>query len=388
MTYISDDDSLDAYGEIGEEELTIKPGDFQDMVVAPTDWTISVLIDLLRRGIIDLQPNYQRRIAWTNDKMSKFIESLFLRLPVPQIVLAETSPGRFAVIDGKQRLNSIARFCLDTDKPLRLKDCDYRMDLNGMTWQDMLDDRNLTESVEAFQSHTVRSIVIKNWRSNSLIYLLFLRLNQNSVTLSPQELRRALYPGAFMNWLDETTGSSRSMELIFKKIPDFRMRDMEVGTRFLAFDMFGSSYRGNMKVFLDDVSEYLSKNWSQVRSQVEDEWGKYEEAVHTTFDIFGNDAFKVWQKDRYQNTRNRAVMDIMTYYFAEADTAARARQKPGPVQNAFKELCDTEPGFLQALQSSTKTERATDARFEFWRQALRDTLGSDVRAYPSKIFEV
>lgn len=388
MTPSLDDDTLDAYGEIGEEELAIKPGDFQDMVVAPTDWTISVLVDLLRRGIIDLQPNYQRRIAWTNDKMSKFIESLFLRLPVPQIVLAETSPGRFAVIDGKQRLNSIARFCLDTDKPLRLKDCDYRTDLNGMTWQAMLDDPNMAESVDSFQSHTVRSIVIKNWRSNSLIYLLFLRLNQNSVTLSPQELRRALYPGAFMNWLDETTGSSPSMELIFKNIPDFRMRDMEVGTRFLAFDMFGSSYRGNMKVFLDDVSEYLSTHWPQVRPQVEDEWHKYEEAVHTTFEIFGNDAFKVWQKDRYQNTRNRAVMDIMTYYFAAADTAALARQKPGLVQNAFKKLCDTEPDFLQALQSSTKTERATNARFELWRLALRDTLNSGVRDYPSHIFEV
>ena len=91
-------------GEMDEDDLTISSASIQSMVVAPTDWTIGVLVDLLRKKKIDLEPNYQRRIAWNEVKMSKFIESLFMRLPVPQVVLAEMSPGRFAVIDGKQRL--------------------------------------------------------------------------------------------------------------------------------------------------------------------------------------------------------------------------------------------------------------------------------------------
>lgn len=109
-------------GAVSEEDLTnITPASFRQLMVVPTDFTLSVLVDLLARGKIDLFPNYQRRVAWTDAKMSRFIESLFLRLPVPQIVLAETKPGKFAVVDGKQRISSTAEFCVDRN--LRLQNC-------------------------------------------------------------------------------------------------------------------------------------------------------------------------------------------------------------------------------------------------------------------------
>lgn len=383
-----EDDMLDAYGEVSESELTIGDRDFQEMVVAPTDWTISVLTDLLDRQIIDLAPNYQRRVAWTEDKMSKFIESLFLRLPVPQIVLAETRPGRFAVIDGKQRLNSIARFCADKQRPLRLKNCEYREDLEGLTYDEMRGRDDLADAVSAFQSHTVRTIVVKNWRSSELIYLLFLRLNQNSVPLSSQELRRALYPGEFMTWLDEQTTTSVGMRLIFAEVPDFRMRDMEVALRHLAFDMYGSSYGGNLKKYLDGVTQDLSSNFAQRRADLDDAWKHYEEAIGVTFEVFGIDAYRVWQNERFQSARNRAVMDIMNYYFADPVTARAAVAHAEALKGSFKDLCDGNPEFLRALQSSTKTEAATALRFEAWGEALKTVTGHPVRKFPSDKYQI
>lgn len=383
-----DDDDLDVFGEVSESELAIGDRDFQEMVVAPTDWTISVLTDLLDRQIIDLAPNYQRRVAWTEDKMSKFIESLFLRLPVPQIVLAETRPGRFAVIDGKQRLNSIARFCADRQRPLRLKNCEYREDLEGLTYEQMQGRDDLADAVAAFQSHTVRTIVIKNWRSSELIYLLFLRLNQNSVPLSSQELRRALYPGEFMTWLDEQTTNSQGMRLIFAQVPDFRMRDMEVALRHLAFDMYGASYRGNLKKFLDGVTNDLTSNFRPRRAQLEDAWHRYENAIRTTFDIFEGNAYRVWQNERFQTARNRAVMDIMNFYFADPATAGAAVHHVQALQGGFKDLCEGNPEFVRALQSSTKTEAATALRFEAWGHSLSNVIGAPVRHFPSDDFQI
>ena len=382
-----DDDTLDAAGEITEDDLSIKAKDFQEMIVAPTDWTIGVLVDLLKRKKIDLQPNYQRRIAWTTDKMSRFIESLFLRLPVPQIVLAETSPGRFAVIDGKQRLNSLARFCLDTDKPLVLKGCEYRDDLNGLAYEDMLSKDALEASVDAFQSHTVRTTVIKNWESDTLLYLLFLRLNQNSVTLSPQELRRALYPGDFLNWLDDRTTNSEGMKQIFSKVPDFRMRDMELATRFLGFHFFGASYAGNMKNFLDNVTRYITVHWAGVDAQVDDAWQRYEGAIATTTAIFGNDAYKVWIDGRFLPAKNRAVMDIMNYYFSAGDTAQHAMNNGAAVVDAFIDLCQHNDDFLRSLQTSTKTEAATNMRFYTWGQRLENVIQSAVPQFPSNLLQ-
>ena len=378
-------DLFSSIGEVSEDDLNIRPKDFQEMVVAPTDWTIGVLVDLLKRKKIDLQPNYQRRIAWTTDKMSKFIESLFLRLPVPQIVLAETQPGRFAVIDGKQRLNSLARFCLDADDPLRLKGCEYRADLEGLTYNEMQQKPALEAALDAFQSHTVRTTVIKNW-SNELLYLLFLRLNQNSVTLSPQELRRALFPGAFVNWLDDKTSASPGMQVIFATVPDFRMRDMEVATRYIGFQLFGASYVGNMKQFLDDVTFFCTKNWKDISPTLKQVWQRFETAVNSTDHIFGGDAYKVWQDGRYLMAKNRAVMDIMNYYFSDSHTAQAAIQKAGAVRDAYNTLCDNNEAFVRSLQVSTKTEDATQTRFSEWRKVLTQTLGEDLIQHPSNAF--
>ncbi|MBI4968641.1 MAG: DUF262 domain-containing protein [Rhodospirillales bacterium] len=366
-------------GQIDEGDLVnISAANIQHMLVSPTDWTIGVLVDLLKRKKIDLQPHYQRRIAWTELKMSRFIESLFLRLPVPQVVLAETSPGRFAVIDGKQRVNSIARFCLDTENPLRLQKCEYRHDLNGMTFQEMERDESHEASLDAFQSHTIRTTVIKNWGTDELLYLLFLRLNQNSVTLSPQELRRALFPGEFMNWLDDKTTNSKGMKFIFTNTPDFRMRDMEVATRHLAFRFYSDKYLGNMKQFLDYATDALRKKMKENTQELELEWLKYEAAIDVTREIFQGDAFRLRVNNSYQHTKNRAVMDIMTFFFANDDTRKLAQKNKVKVKLAFENLCDNDQKFMRYIQASTKTLPATAYRFQTWRQTLCNVFNVNI----------
>lgn len=371
------------YGEITEDDLGLVAEDIQQLVVSPTDWTISVLVDLIRKRKIDLQPNYQRRVAWDEGKMSRFIESLFMRLPVPQIVLAEMTPGVFAVIDGKQRINSLARFCLDDMAPLRLKGCDYRSDLNDKTYDDLQADPAMEPSVDAFQSHTVRTVVIKNWKSDSLLYLLFLRLNQNSVTLSPQELRRALYPGQFMNWLDDKTAQSEAMKSIFRKVPDFRMRDMEIATRFLGFHRFAERYAGNMKKFLNDTSQSFSRDFDSHLVQLENDWMQFEAGMSLARDIFGDYAFKSRQDGQYQRSPNRAVIDIMAYYFADPEVRSRITESERlRIRSEFENLCDTNTKFMQSLQTSTKTTKSTSQRFHDWGDALRRVVGDVVCEFP------
>ena len=46
-------------------------------VVTATDWTTETILGQLRRGNIELTPRFQRREAWTDNRKSAFIESLF-----------------------------------------------------------------------------------------------------------------------------------------------------------------------------------------------------------------------------------------------------------------------------------------------------------------------
>ena len=92
----------------------IEPSNFQNIIIYSRDWTVETIINQINKGNIHLEPKFQRRNAWNDEKRSKLIESLIVGLPIPEIILAESrkSKGQFIVVDGKQRLLSIAGFFL------------------------------------------------------------------------------------------------------------------------------------------------------------------------------------------------------------------------------------------------------------------------------------
>jgi hypothetical protein len=131
-----------------EDDLqNVDPSMLGQAVVFGTDWTAGTLIDQLRRGNIKLDPIFQRRDAWDRKRKSRFIESVVLGLPIPQLVLAEAKHdrGAFLVIDGKQRLLSLQQFAgLSTDSPaLVLTGLRFREEINGMTYNDFQSDGRL-----------------------------------------------------------------------------------------------------------------------------------------------------------------------------------------------------------------------------------------------------
>ena len=218
-------------------------------VLWSTDWTAETVVSQLKRGSIDLNPNFQRRSAWNDKRQSLFIESLILGLPIPQLILAEDKKkkGSFIVIDGKQRLLAILRFSagatganqiesLKSIEPLKLSGLIERADLNGKTLKDITNDAGLVDNLSAYENSSIRTAVIRNWRSDSYLYEVFLRINTGSVQLSPQELRQALIPGPFSNFIDEASADSEQLQsALGLKKPDFRMRDAELLLRFVAY---------------------------------------------------------------------------------------------------------------------------------------------------------
>ena len=62
-------------------------------------------------GNLEIRPPYQRRPVWSVRQKSNLIESILLKLPVPEIYIhTETSADgktTYAVVDGQQRVRSI-----------------------------------------------------------------------------------------------------------------------------------------------------------------------------------------------------------------------------------------------------------------------------------------
>src|SRR4051812_24474289 len=71
------------------------------------DLPVETLQGWVRRGHLNLQPEFQRFFVWNRAKASRLIESLLLNIPVPVIYTAETAEGKQEVVDGQQRLTTI-----------------------------------------------------------------------------------------------------------------------------------------------------------------------------------------------------------------------------------------------------------------------------------------
>ena len=71
------------------------------------------VFELLRRisnGDFILNPDFQRDFIWTEEKQSKFIESVLMRIPLPVLYFAENNDGKMIVVDGVQRLTTFKRY--------------------------------------------------------------------------------------------------------------------------------------------------------------------------------------------------------------------------------------------------------------------------------------
>ena len=89
---------LDNYAPLDQQEdlddLVLPKDWYFGATLWSTDWTAETIVSQLKRRNINLSPRYQRRQAWDPKRQSRFIESLILGLPVPQIILAEDNSRR------------------------------------------------------------------------------------------------------------------------------------------------------------------------------------------------------------------------------------------------------------------------------------------------------
>jgi len=377
---------LAAEGVESEEDLlSLDPSILGKAVVSSTDWTAETIIGQLAKGNISLDPIFQRRDAWTPTRKSKFIESIILGLPIPQIVLAEAKDkkGSFLVIDGKQRLLTLQQFggvnLEEEQEPLKLVGLTIRKELNRKTYEDLKNERQLEKHLTAFDNQSIRTVVVKNWQEEDVLYVIFHRLNTGSVPLSPQELRQALLPGPFLKFAGQYSETSQGLQkTLGLDKPDFRMRDVELLVRYYAFRNYISAYAGNLKDFLDETCKDFNKRWRQEEQQIRIQAKDLESAIQATFKIFDGHAFRKWDGSSFEKRFNRAVFDVMIYYFADGKTRAKALAAKTKVKAAFQNLCESDPEFLRSVETTTKSKEATSTRFKKWGRSIGRAIGAQV----------
>jgi hypothetical protein len=376
---LSERDDIDEVDYDPEEELTAD--DVTDVLLYTLDWSVQSLLERIG-STFDINPTFQRRDAWARDRKSRYIESLMLGLPVPQIVLAEdkASKGRFIVLDGKQRLVTMKQFAAPDEKfpPLKLRDMEFLPQLDGRTFEDVKSSILDSEYAENLLAQPIRTIVVRNWGKPAVLYQVFVRLNQGSLPLSPQELRQALFPGEFSLWINMRSAGSEPIHRARRlKGEDFRMRDAEMLLRSIAFQDALESYNGNLRAFLDAACARGNADWDQRRTYYENLAKQCESGIDRTEIVFGaKDSFLRYEEDHYIRRFNIAVFDaISTVLGAPELTDVDVRTIADQFRQGYERLCVERSDFQDALKTSTKTVPSTALRITLLAELVESASG-------------
>ncbi len=374
-------------GSESEEDIHQDIHSFNQAVIWGTDWTTETIVTQVKKNNIDLFPKFQRRDAWSNKAKSKFIESLILGLPIPQIILAEKQDlrGKYIVIDGKQRLLTLRRFFSEKDddefEPLKLTGLEILIQLNNKTYKNMKESPDFFDEINLLENQSIRTTIIKNWPNESFLYTVFLRLNTGSIKLSPQELRQALHPGPFIDYADEFSKDSVAIQKMLNlQKPDYRMRDVELVIRYFANKYFLNIYKGNLKDHFDNTLKVLNRDWENSFSNIMSDAQNLNNAILFTIELYGGqkEAFSKWSNGSFQNNFNKAIFDIMVYYFSVPEILEESKNNKEKIINTFKQLCENDKEFLTSFEHTTKSIQNTFKRFSTWGESLAIILDTEI----------
>lgn len=173
-------------------------------------------------------PGYQRKHTWSPEKQSKFIESVFMGLPIPFVFFWQDREGRMEIVDGSQRIRTIRDFM---DGKLVLKGLETIPAANGLRYSDLPIPRQLK-----FVETPIRVIILDNATDAVTRTEMFARINTGGTTATDAEVRRGSLPGPFMSMVTDLAESPEFIKLtpINSLLADKRERE-ELVTRFFAY---------------------------------------------------------------------------------------------------------------------------------------------------------
>lgn len=182
-------------------------------------------------------PDYQREFVWDDKHQSRFIESLFLGLPVPFMFSAEIKEtGRLEIVDGSQRIRTLAAFLNDE---LTLSHLDKLSQMNGCKYSDLP-----VGLQRSFKNISIRMVVLSNKATEDVRNEMFDRINTSSVPLLPMETRRGVYKGSFTDFIAELAKEPRFIALCpMAKYMQNRREEEELILRLFAFRELFPNYK-------------------------------------------------------------------------------------------------------------------------------------------------
>lgn len=198
-------------------------------------------------------PDYQREMAWSDVNQSRFIESILMNLPIPYIFVADSEPeGRLEIVDGSQRVRTLARFVTNQ---LKLIGLEVLTEFNGLYLSQLP-----SPLKRRFMRQTIRLIELTNKMDEDGKRHMFDRLNSGGVKLREMEVRRGVLSGDFLSLLEKLSKNSRFQYLCPLSSQRLKVRDdLELLLRFFAYTDRYQEFKHSVDPFLNQYIKDMNE---------------------------------------------------------------------------------------------------------------------------------
>jgi hypothetical protein len=320
--------------------------------------------DVLRRikmGGYVMDPDFQRDFIWPDDKQSKLIESVLMRIPLPVFYLGEDDQGRMIVVDGLQRLSTFERF---VDNKLRLK-LPNQPELNNKQFKEL--SPKLQNRIE--DCNLILYIIDAKVPERARLDI-FERVN-GGVPLTRQQMRNCLYNGAATQFLKKEAETELFRQATGRSLKAQTMRDREFVNRFCAFQLLP------LDIYKDGMDEWLAIALKKMNSLDDTSLLKlsteFQNSLKNNIMLFNDHAFRkhVPGQDR-RGVLNASLWDVMITGLAQYSNA-QVQQHADTLKNRFYALIKDER-FVWSITYGPNSPDRVKHRFEITQKMFREVF--------------
>ena len=339
-------------------------GDYplDDLLIRHENRTIHDVIRRIEQSNYVMDPDFQREFIWPEDKQSKLIESVIMRIPLPVFYMAEDDEGRMVVVDGLQRLTTFRRF-ISNELKLKLPDRD---ELNGRKFSEL--PSKITNRIEDCNLifYIIDSKVPEQARLD-----IFERVN-GGVPLSRQQMRNSLFMGKGTRFLKAEAQTALFLQATGGSLNSKTMRDREFVNRFCAFQILNlEQYRGDMDEFLADCLREMKKMDEDKLAIVSAE---FRQGLANNLLLFDRYAFRKHKPEQERRSvLNASLWDVMSTGLSRYDQD-HVNSLANPIRESIYRLLEDE-NFNIAITYGPNDTRKVKVRFTMAYDALREVLG-------------
>lgn len=354
------------------EEMT-EPFNPADIHIVPKQDFLRNLIDRLRHDEIDMNTDFQRRAdLWNPVRMSRLVESILIRFPLPAFYFDATNDEKWLIVDGLQRLSAIRKFVVEKD----LKQCLF---LRGLEYLKEFEGKDYSQLPRTYQRRIdecpVTLFLIQPGTPSEVKYSIFRRINTGGLVLNNQEIRNAMANPDLRRYIEHLAENSHLRKIIGEQK---RMIDQEMVLRFLAFyELDYEKKAKNIAAFLDGMMEWLKKANSAERARLADAFCK---AIQRSWDLFGDAAFekRTQNGDERRRRKNSTLFEVWTVALArlsDAEALKLVERRETMVKKHLNLMTEDEE-YFHAITFSTQKKSNFRIRHERVNQLIQEILNA------------